>query len=217
MHMQPDLFSTTSIFLTRQNGWNGMKFALALENVPDSREDGPHTVSTIGLPNGQGWVTDSRIIADELERLYPEPSLHLQSPCLVQVENAFFNLLSASSGFWLPELPSKVMKPEVAAEWLAHGESVIGMTMQEFKASRGGKSAWREAQPIIKDMTDLLEDNSDGPFFMGTTVSYADFIWASLLIFLEFLMGTACLEKLLELGGNAAKHHDLLGAVHPWM
>ncbi|RKL18965.1 hypothetical protein BFJ72_g15211 [Fusarium proliferatum] len=185
--------------------------------IRECREDGPHTVSTIGLPNGQGWVTDSRIIADELERLYPEPSLHLQSPCLVQVENAFFNLLSASSGFWLPELPSKVMKPEVAAEWLAHGESVIGMTMQEFKASRGGKSAWREAQPIIKDMTDLLEDNSDGPFFMGTTVSYADFIWASLLIFLEFLMGTACLEKLLELGGNAAKHHDLLGAVQPWM
>ncbi|KAH7207841.1 uncharacterized protein BKA55DRAFT_529897 [Fusarium redolens] len=94
------------------DSWNDMRF------------DGPHTVPAIDLPDGQGLVTDSRVIADELERLYSEPSLHRQSPCLALVEEAFFVLLSAWSGVWLPELSSKVMKPDVTADWRAHRGSV---------------------------------------------------------------------------------------------
>lgn len=89
--------------------------------------------------------------------------------------------------------------------------------MQEFKACRGGESAWTEAQPIMEDVTDLLGKDPSGPFFMGTTVSYADFVWTSLLIFLEFLIGTDPMNKLLKLGGNPTKHKDLLKAVQRWI
>ena len=87
------------------------------------------------------------------------------------------------------------------------------MRLIDFEEKKSPK-AWENAKPLLKEITDLLNE-TEGPFFMGDQVSYADFSWAGYLLFLERL-GDGLLEKLMETSGDKRAHERLLQGVSPW-
>ena len=59
------------------------------------------------------------------------------------------------------------------------------MTLEELeKSEKGGEKAWESAAPHLSELAGLLKENG-GSFFMGTTVSYADFVVVGLFQFLK--------------------------------
>lgn len=88
------------------------------------------------------------------------------------------------------------------------------MTLEELEKDLGGESAWTSAAPLLEELTGLLKEN-EGPFFEGTEVTYADFVWAAALLFFQ-TVGGEVFQELLKASGDARPHLDLLEAVRPW-
>lgn len=74
--------------------------------------------------------------------------------------------------------------------------------------------AWNDAEPVLRNATALLKENK-GPFFLGDTVSYADLVWVSVLLFSKRL-GQGFFEEAMKRSGDAQVHLDLLEAARPW-
>ncbi len=62
------------------------------------------------------------------------------------------------------------------------------MPLEQFHRERG-VNAWEKSEEGFSKITAMLQEN-EGPFFMGHTVSYADFIYAAVLLFLQGLETT---------------------------
>jgi glutathione S-transferase len=88
------------------------------------------------------------------------------------------------------------------------------MPVDQLEKEKGGELAWNEAEPALRGATALLKENQ-GPFFLGETVSYADLVWATVLLFSK-RMGMGFFEEALKRSGDAQVHLDLLEAVRPW-
>lgn len=88
------------------------------------------------------------------------------------------------------------------------------MPLDRLEKEKGGDRAWGEVEVAIREATALLKER-DGPFFLGNTPSYADFVWGSILLFCRRL-GEDCFEEALKRSGDGQVHLDLLAAVEPW-
>lgn len=88
------------------------------------------------------------------------------------------------------------------------------MPLDQVYLERKG-TAWEASREGFSKITAMLQE-TEGPFFMGQTVSYADFIYAGVLLFLKGL-GDDVFAKLLEVSGDDGKAiKALLEAVEPW-
>jgi hypothetical protein len=145
---------------------------------------------------------DSGKIAQELERRYPNPPLHLDSPMVSQVKESLMNVFTPAFGIILPLVPRNILSPKSAEYYVRTREAKFGTTFEEYEREKGGDPAWESAKPGIKHLADLL-NKEEGPFFLGKTgtclrdvdggeifsdnasVSYADFIFISFLHFIK--------------------------------
>jgi glutathione S-transferase len=59
-------------------------------------------------------------------------------------------------------------------------EKMFGKPLQQVEADGATEECWERAVAPAKEAGDLLRKNG-GPFFLGETVSYADFIFVSML------------------------------------
>lgn len=59
----------------------------------------------------------------------------------------------------------------------------FGMSLEELEASRGGEQAWQAAKPGFEELKKVLEEEKrdEGPFILGSEVSYGDFIIVALV------------------------------------
>lgn len=173
-----------------------------------------YTIPTIQYTDGK-YIMDSKIIAQAIEKDTPEPSLHLDSPYLAQVEEILQNLMPALQPNYIPAIPKRLLNEASIPYWYSTREAKIGMKLDELEKTKGGDPSWTEAEPLLKQATELLKENPYGPFFSGKTVSYADFVWAGFLIFWRRI-GDDRFSELLKRTGDAKVHEDLLKAVEPW-
>lgn len=60
----------------------------------------------------------------------------------------------------------------------------LGKTLQEYASTDGGEEAWIEALPGIKGLGSII-GKEEGPFVMGDTPSYADFVIVGMLQFFK--------------------------------
>ena len=90
------------------------------------------------------------------------------------------------------------------------------MPIEKLAQEKGGSKAYDAFGPAIKEVTAMLKENPEGPYFLGNTVSYADFVWAALLVFFKRI-GQASFNQLLERSGDAETHLKLLEACAPWI
>lgn len=119
---------------------------------------------------------ESGTIAAALEKEFPSPPLHLDSPVLPKVEALMPKIMQPLGPVYMPRVPRDLLNERSASYFSRTREARFGMPLDELERSeKGGETAWENASPHIRELADLLKENG-GPFFMGKTVSYADFI-----------------------------------------
>ena len=94
---------------------------------------------------------------------------------------------------------------------------MMGMPLDELEEVVGGESCYMAAEPTLKQLTKMLKENSDGPFFLGKDPSYADFVWLGLLNLWKTLGEESVLGELLPWTGDPDVHLALMKAAEPWM
>src|SRR5690242_10137726 len=128
---------------------------------------------------------DSWPIAHELEKRYPTPALNLDDPVNVKIRDHISKILGPVFYQLLPTIPS--LLPERSQEYFRRTrEADFGKSLAEVhkEALADADEGWKKTEEPLKEVADLLQKH-DGPFFLGETVSYADFIFVSALYFVN--------------------------------
>lgn len=157
---------------------------------------------------------DSRAITEYVESKHPSPSLHLDSDIVGQVEALWKRYMGTIVPIFLNQVPKRILADGSLEYWYKTRNEFFGVPVEELEETKGGEVAWNEAEPVLRETTALLKQ-TDGPFFLGTTVSYADLVWGSVLLFSERI-GPDFFEEALKRSGDGQAHLDLLNAVRPW-
>lgn len=158
---------------------------------------------------------DSRKIVEVIENLHPQPSVHLDSAYLPKVESLMIQILPALVGVYIPMVPKRLLNEASHEHWYRTREKRVGMPLDQLQREKGGPDAWLNAKPFLNQVTDLLKEDTSGPYFMGNTVSYADFVWAGFLIFAQRI-GLDVFEELLSTVSDRQVHVKLLLALDEW-
>ncbi|CAO2650788.1 Nn.00g020800.m01.CDS01 [Neocucurbitaria sp. VM-36] len=146
------------------------------KNAPGYFAD--YSSPAIRYPDGT-YGMDSWLIAQELEKRYPSPSLHFHNPIAVQAQGHVDKLKEALILHLIPKVPSLLNKPS-ADYYYETREKSFGAPLQEVERKSATEECWENAKGPAKEAGDLLRQNG-GPFFSGESVSYADFIFVSFL------------------------------------
>ncbi|KAL7620776.1 hypothetical protein AAE478_009774 [Parahypoxylon ruwenzoriense] len=173
-----------------------------------------HTVPTVLLPDGT-WIMDSQKITERLEKDYPEPSLHLDSPYLPRLWESQRPLMGALPAVYAPGVFFNVLNEASIPYFRSTREKAFGKTLEKLAEEDGGEASWNAARPYLEKVTALLKENGDGPFFEGKTVGYADFVWAGFLIFMRRI-DEDVFQNVLKYSGDSDAHLKLLEGVRPW-
>ncbi|KAJ9150866.1 Glutathione S-transferase [Pleurostoma richardsiae] len=184
------------------------------KHVPANAQGTAYTIPTVMFPDRR-YVMDSRKIATVIEESYPEPSVHLDSPYLAKLEDIMARLMPQFRPIYLPAIPKRILSTASQAHWYSTREKMVGMPLDQLEKEKGGERAWAKVEPLFREVTELLKEDGAGPFFKGRTVSYADFVWAGFLIFLQCI-GPDVYGEFLRRSGDAEAHAKLLEAVRPW-
>lgn len=139
----------------------------------------PYSSPAVKYPDGT-FGMDSWPIAHELEKRFPSPSLHLDDPIVVQVRDSISKLMMPLIGHLLPKVPVVLLNPKSAEYFDRTREVSFGKPLPELEKEKATEQAWKDVEGPAKMFGDLLRKNS-GPFFLGETVSYADFIFLGFL------------------------------------
>ena len=190
-------------------------FTNLLCSVAANAEGWPYTIPTVQFPDGT-FVMDSIKIAHAIEQAYPSPSLRLDSPYLPRVDALTTTALNTLLPNIADRIPKAVLNPASVAHWYATREAAIGKPTDQFEREAGGAKAYDAARDVLAQVTALLKENADGPFFEGKEVGYADFVWAG---FFECLkrVGEDIYEEAMQRTGDRSVHEKQLEALKPWM
>ncbi|KAG9247709.1 hypothetical protein BJ878DRAFT_491420 [Calycina marina] len=166
------------------------------------------------LPALQGdrfHIMGSAAIASFLEGKFPEPSLHL-SPHIQEVETAVARIMQPTRGAWLLLVSNNLLNPKSKEYFDSTRGDSLGKTLEALHAEDGGEEAWIESLPKFKALGELL-GKEGGPFVMGSTISYADFIILGWLQFFKTI-DEALLKKVVDIEPALGKIYD---AGNPWL
>ncbi|KAH6689779.1 hypothetical protein F5X68DRAFT_204266 [Plectosphaerella plurivora] len=170
---------------------------------PETDDPQPFTLPTARFPQDGKVIMDSVLIADEIEKRYPAPewpSLHLDDPVVAQAKAHLRPTAGALMPVILPQVP-KVILSDYSAEYFQRTRAEhFGMPLDEWSAKEGGEDgekAWERSKPGFALVAEALREK-EGPFYLGQTVSYADFVFVGFLHFLRRAVGDKEFERLRE-------------------
>ncbi|RDL36431.1 uncharacterized protein BP5553_05783 [Venustampulla echinocandica] len=176
---------------------------------PPSSGAPAYTIPAVQFPDSS-YLMDSKPIAYHLESLYPSPHLHLESPSLSQVEAIISELMTALAPESMPRAPLNILNDCSAEYFQRKREEKLGMTFEKFVAAKGGEKAWEAAMPAITQLGEVLK-KEEGPFVLGTTPSYADFVIAGFLQMLKWMEEKAMFERFLKIEPALGKLYEACG------
>jgi len=157
---------------------------------------------------------DSRVIAAAVEERHPSPPLHLDSTALARLEALLPTAASALLPLYLARAPRDVLGEGSLAYWYRTRAETYGMPVDDYERAHPPAECWAAARPALEGVTALLRE-TDGPFFLGREVSYADLEWAAYLVFWRTI-GEDRLRDLLSTAGGEEAHLALLEGVKEW-
>ncbi|KAL7904281.1 hypothetical protein GGI35DRAFT_489991 [Trichoderma velutinum] len=172
-----------------------------------------YTLPVIRDANGT-YLMDSLNIAEYLEEKYPEPSIRLDSPKVRYMVDIVNRLIGAVAPNFIIPLTNNVLTNPHREYFVETRSALYGMSLEQVEATKGGQVAYDAEAPLLKELTDMLVENSEGPFILGSEPSYGDFAWVALMVFLQ-TVDSRVVEALLEHSGNPKVHQDLLRAAEP--
>ncbi|KAJ4323073.1 hypothetical protein N0V94_002097 [Neodidymelliopsis sp. IMI 364377] len=145
-----------------------------------------YSIPAIKFEDGK-YSMDSWPIAQELEKRYPSPSLRIDDPVTVQVRDQISKILGPLFAQFISKVPE--LLPERSQEYFYKSRhQAFGKPLSEVheEARANAEEGWKAAEGPLKEAADWLKKH-DGPFFLGEAVSYADFIFVSMLYFVKRL------------------------------
>jgi len=105
----------------------------------------PYTIPTVKVPSGQ-LIMDGLVIAQALEKLYPEPSLHVDSPQVQRAQDAVTDCWNALAPLLANRVPTRILQPRSADYFLRTREEKFGMPLSELEKSEKAMKAWDAAK-----------------------------------------------------------------------
>lgn len=124
---------------------------------------------------------DSAAIAVKLESLYSSPPLHLNTEIENEAQAAMGGVFMSLAPYLLP-FGIHTLVAEEDVEWFkADRASRFGMTVEELMTEKDAADAYKAAKPALEKCRDVLKGHKkdQGPFILGSEVSYADFYFVS--------------------------------------
>ncbi|KAI0397438.1 putative glutathione S-transferase [Xylariaceae sp. FL0594] len=177
-------------------------------HFPADKEE--FTIPTIRLPDGR-YIMHSFKIAEVLEELYPTPSLPPTSPLQEEYLDVFGKAWDAMGPVKLSCVPRKLLNEVNYPHWRKTRGENIGQPLDEAEVDE----TFRQVAPHLREVTRLLDQNKEGPFFMGSTITFTDTIHAGFLVMMRRL-GDDIFQRVLEALGDKEVHLKFLEAVKPW-
>jgi glutathione S-transferase len=132
---------------------------------------------------------ESKDIALALEKEYPHPSAHPDSPVLNQVEEARAAALGPLFPMLVPRMPRDCLSGPTIEYHIEARKRTFGMTLEEYEAEHGGEPAWESAISGLQQLAAILKEDRSRPFCLGDTPSYADFLIVGFLEWCRCLQG----------------------------
>jgi glutathione S-transferase len=83
----------------------------------------------------------------------------------------------------MPLIPRNLLRPTSIPLFNAARAARFGMPLDELEATKGGEQAWEAARPGLDALEALMGEwkVDEGPFVLGSRVSYADFVVVAVL------------------------------------
>lgn len=187
---------------------------MSCSSVSPNEKGVDYTLPAVRLSDDT-WIMDSYKIAAAIDKLHPSPALDLNSPYQARVEQIGAKITSSIVPLIYSRVPVNILNQASVEYWYTTRRQRLGMTVQEYEEKNGGEGAYAGAEPYIKQMTELLKEK-EGPFFMGSQVTCADFEWVALLVFFK-RVDEAIYAEVLERSGDEAVHKSLLNACASWL
>jgi glutathione S-transferase len=179
--------------------------------LPPNPKDAPGYFTDYSIPaikyEDGSYQMDSWLIAHELEKRYPSPSLHLDDPVNIKVRDQIPAILGPIFLQFLLIIPT--LLPERSQEYFYRTrEADLGKPLSEVhkEALANAEEGWKKTEESLKEVADLLKKH-EGPYFLGKTVSYADFIFVSALYFVKCLSEEAY-QRMLSLDPSISKVYE---------
>lgn len=149
----------------------------------------PYTCPSIIDHSNNTPMTDSYAIAEYLDRTYPDtPKVFppgteaLQAAFYAQIMPVIFPIIR----FLLPNVPS-TLNPASVEHFVSARRKVLGDMMIEPKGEERVK-AWEQVQAAFDTLYGWLSKSS-GPYFMGNTVTFTDFVVGGWLYGMVLVLG----------------------------
>jgi glutathione S-transferase len=105
---------------------------------------------------------------------------------------------------------------ERSASWFAEDrQRRFGKTLDQYERDEGGDVAWQAAQKGLESLKLEIQQNKrdDGPFVLGSTITYGDFLVAAIFNWLE-RVHPAVYGKFVGYDESFKKLHE---ACRPWL
>jgi glutathione S-transferase len=118
------------------------------------------------------YMMDSWLIAHELEKQYPSPSLHLDDPIVVRIRDHIVKLAEPLSPQLHPKIPRRILNKESAEYFNRTREVRFGMPLEQLEREKATEQNWVDVKGPAEEVAELLKKNG-GPFFLGDTGEFA--------------------------------------------
>jgi hypothetical protein len=122
------------------------------------------------------YIQDSVKIAPELEKRYPEPSLHLDSPLLPKAYAGVSAILEVSR----PMLMRKVLPNLLdgrSADYISHTRAeALRKSREDYAKESVVEEVWRKLEVPLKNLAELSRGNG-GRLLWGRLVSCFSYFW----------------------------------------
>ncbi|KAK4575028.1 hypothetical protein LTR86_000878 [Recurvomyces mirabilis] len=173
-----------------------------------------YSCPTIRFSDGS-YAMGSEVLVDKLEQAYPEPSLHLDSGLHKQAEDICDRIMAnAAPNFMVLVVDNWLQEP--SKSWFAEDRiRRLGMTVQECRQKAGGEIARPKIEEGSVELRDLLTKHKkdEGPFILGSAVSYGDFVAGGLFEGLK-RMDPEHYKAFIDYDHSFKKLHE---AIKPWV
>lgn len=156
---------------------------------------------------------DSYKIADTIEEKHPEPSVPLNTPVQRRFRKILIEFMGQLTPIYVPGVAQRLLGEDSLEYFHTTRQKDVDMPLDDYQ-KKHGPGAFERAEPFAREMTALLNETS-GPYFLGDTVSYTDFIWAAILLFWRTL-GDDTFQEVLKITGDVEVHTKFLDSLSPW-
>ena len=161
---------------------------------------------------GNEYIMESTAIAEKLESLFPSPSLHLDSPILPKTRALFNKVLGPLHGSWMPGVATNLLPPRSKEFFDRTRAERLGKPLSQVSEEFDLEEGFKKATPALQELAALLKE-TEGPYFMGTEVSYADFVAAGSLEFLK-VIDASVYARMVKIEPSLGEFYD---ACKPWL